>query len=990
MRQVEKIVLRNVKEDRDVVGYLRVLRKLCECWVLRQDSDAPLPRAAVLLHDLWNPHSRDLPSALRLYREWGAWLEVALTEERSAGRRKATPLRMNSVVPVITSAILYGGLWSEASLVALVRAIATLPACTLASENIFYCGLSLTLPNCSVDEFRAWLPDPLTATILMRTPAAAVEALLRSDPTNAKGKLSDELIVRRLATEFARFAEQHQTNKVPTGLRALVRVAESVGYTQMPSIIAAYASRRFVSHSLSLEQLQRISGEVWQYRPPVVRAAAKQPVEVNNHPENSKDFVWPNWIALLEECLADKTAADVRNGLRTTFAGSDSLVSRVADFAARTVHLRTLRTARRSLEAFRERILVLSRETFLTWNDLDPATLSGEQIELGLKITVQRFDGSHKSEAARRRLRSVLREFHTYLRDCLGKPELVDRTLLASVPPGDRPDVNVLTFREYREVLLRIDSRWPGRKNQVKRQVATSLMVLGFRGGLRREEARLLKIRDLRLDQTEEVLVRPSAGHTVKSFCSRRRVPIGLSAERVEIDVLERFLKFRLGTKGIKPTDFIFATGGAASGPISSKIFQQLNDIIADVTGTRNTEHPAHYHHCRASLASWGIMRFLLPDGSKAPGVLASVEADWLRTSETFRPELIRKRNGPSRIDAFQIGAFLGHQHPRTTMARYFRFGGELLCVYLDRSAIMHPARGLVETVSGGGTSEMQNHPPARPFVTAFTLLQERAEFIGFQSRRDTKADSQQQDPNPPDAWWRRAWELLSHVETTAGSIETAAVKVRMDISEARSIVDRAAYLATLRSPNGASRHRFEDLHPSWLGSDPTPTSVVPRSTDHRLDLQVISMYSGRVAQLHQNPVHPSVLEKGLVAYVHAVWRNQHVAVFHHPDSDGEAARSYLDLLNVLEIQQQHRAFFKFNTAKRSRWIPKWRTELNLADRVNFKPMKAPYASAAKSWIAIEPQFDPAGRGRNGGGAYGFRFLLVMAYIVFGPIAGSG
>jgi hypothetical protein len=52
--------------------------------------------------------------------------------------------------------------------------------------------------------------------------------------------------------------------------------------------------------------------------------------------------------------------------------------------------------------------------------------------------------------------------------------------------------------------------------------------------------------------------------------------------------------------------------------------------------------------------------------------------------------------------------------------------------------------------------------------------------------------------------------------------------------------------------------------------------------------------------------------------------------------------------------------------------------------------MKAPYASAAKSWIAIEPQFDPAGRGRNGGGAYGFRFLLVMAYIVFGPIAGSG
>jgi hypothetical protein len=130
--------------------------------------------------------------------------------------------------------------------------------------------------------------------------------------------------------------------------------------------------------------------------------------------------------------------------------------------------------------------------------------------------------------------------------------------------------------------------------------------------------------------------------------------------------------------------------------------------------------------------------------------------------------------------------------------------------------------------------------------------------------------------------------------------------------------------------------------------------------------------------------------EQHPLEYVHAVWLNQHITVFHHPDTDGEAARSYLDLLKVLKIQQQHRAFFEFDTAKRSRWIHKWRTVLNLTDRVNFKPMKAPDASAAKSWIGIEPQFDPAGRGRNGGGAYGFRFLLVMAYIVFGPAARSG
>jgi hypothetical protein len=85
-------------------------------------------------------------------------------------------------------------------------------------------------------------------------------------------------------------------------------------------------------------------------------------------------------------------------------------------------------------------------------------------------------------------------------------------------------------------------------------------------------------------------------------------------------------------------------------------------------------------------------------------------------------------------------------------------------------------------------------------------------------------------------------------------------------------------------------------------------------------------------------------------------------------------------------IELQHMRFASFDTSERSRWTTKWRNVLGFSPRFKFAPMRVPFGdnSSSNSWIAIEPAFGFGDDFRRGTGAYGFRFLMVMAYITFG------
>jgi integrase len=992
IRAVERVILRDVIADQDVIGYLRVLRSLCQCWVLRQDCYAPLPRHAILLKDVWNPFSRNVAQAFSQYREWGKWLEGSHDLLLPSDHGCCVKASAQPVVPVLVSAILYGGLWCQASLVALIKTIPELLSHTLASRKTIHIGLSLTHRGAEFGEFRAWQPDPLTAMLLLSLPDNAVDQLLGPDPTSKSGNLSDDVIFRRLVSIFDQVAKDEcNEDKPPTGLLALLRLAETVGYTQMPPVIVAYATRRIISDSLSMGQIKRTSQNAWLYEPQSADCesiSGGEEEEPDRDAVNRRDPNLPDWYNLISKAMEKVDSVTARLQLNTLVHSNElsPLGKRIADFACRSIQIRTLYAAKRSVEVLRQRCLLLAREMTKIWGDADPMALPDDELQTGYEQIVKSARECGTSNGTRRNLHSALREFHVYACDCHGKQDLKDPSLLAPLQVVDRVDVDLVTFAEFTEIMRQIELRWPGLALSRHRIIAQTLVVLGFRCGLRREEARLLRIRDIASNGVVEVLIRSFLDHHLKSPSSRRRAPIASMATAKELLRLLELQKSRV-SESAGPKDFLFGGSSGDHEVVSATIFVELNKIVALVTGTLESEHPTHFHHLRHGFASFWLARLLLPNGCDVPVFLEDACKAWSTPGEGFGPTQTLRDRRPSRNNLFLVGSLLGHVHPLTTMSRYFHFSAELLRIYIDRSEVMRPSPTLLTRWSAAVAKKASGAALLDgPMGAALFLLLSKAEDAKEKSPHPVFQPSTRMTARDNSLWINRYLDLLRLVETPDGSIEYAATTVGVDVNRAREVVGAAEYLSMLKSGNGSWRHRVRMVRPDLDRPEITIRSFVPSKVLHPNDLAVISSLAPLIELLHKDPRTTMLVERGVEAYVTSVWSSQSYPVFHHPSRDGDRARSFLDLLRKLKIRLKDIHLMSFDPHERSKWTAPWSTVLGISSRFVFEKWKNPFGliESSESWLAIGPEFGFDTRALNGSGIFGFRFLMVMAYVSFG------
>jgi hypothetical protein len=155
--------------------------------MLQQRQNLVLPRIPVLTLEPKNPFRAQLHLDLQRYTAWKdrlkSWLEESETEILSAARNDGS---LSTIIPVLVSAILHGGLCNWASVVALARAIPNLDRRVVLTAERIHVDLSLSWRGIPGMENRRWQPDALTATLLARVPTSAVAELLA--PTEATGQ----------------------------------------------------------------------------------------------------------------------------------------------------------------------------------------------------------------------------------------------------------------------------------------------------------------------------------------------------------------------------------------------------------------------------------------------------------------------------------------------------------------------------------------------------------------------------------------------------------------------------------------------------------------------------------------------------------------------------------------------------------------------------------------------------------------------------------
>jgi len=227
---------------------------------------------------------------------------------------------------------------------------------------------------------------------------------------------------------------------------------------------------------------------------------------------------------------------------------------------------------------------------------LDYFNLSDAEYE---EVYLQSLDytkETHRPYVARR-----LREFHHYLVAALGVDEPDWSAILGSDAESGRVDANLITPLEYRKAHSLIATSRSLTK--LLRLQCQTLLLLGYRFGLRIGEALRLQPKDIQLSRSEEfaiVLVRPNVFGTTKSPAGVRQIPLRDRMEESEWTALQSLLEDVRSRAERDPQVALFAEAGTPRQTVArTTAARVIHTALRQVTG----DPSVRYHHLRHTYA---------------------------------------------------------------------------------------------------------------------------------------------------------------------------------------------------------------------------------------------------------------------------------------------------------------------------------------------------------------------------------------------------
>ena len=988
MRSLENSIIDGLEDPKLAYDCLRLLHKAVTAWVIRNQQEIPFPRLYTLPKYSLNP----LPANLRrVFNTYDAWKEL-LTQQlahfqsrltRNAARddHAAPPLEI-----VIASAIIYGGIHDMRTLLGIVRAMPTVVVSTAISERRIHVGV--WIDRAGIRQFRAWHPDPLTSTLLFRCdPASASDLLvLKNGPG---GGVPDPILISRLSKQFNAWTKSAcGTDKKKLyalgGLRNLLRVAQKVAYIELPVIVAAYASGVMRSQSLGFDVLERVSRRKWAGSGQSALQEVESPDSPPVTPEQPARS--PNLngeLAQLRDALSPDDRKEIRIKLQSFKRGvsPSSLQFSMADFALSILCVPT-KGDRREPAAVRETVLAVADTLHGVMGGADPLTMRAEELDPLIKEAVENLKKRQSSPTFASTIRAFIL-FNTFL-IARGIEDKGRSSVLIPLGQQGRVDPNLVSFEEYLAILEEIRVRWPVTQPESRQQLALVLVILGFRCGLRREEARKIKIDDVLLGGIPELLIRCSEDRTLKSDNALRRALLDIFLEPEELELIQRWWKTRIG-KQYEPGEFLFGGETEDLKVVPATIFDTINEIMRRVTGDPNIT----FHHLRHSFGTWGFLRLMYAVVRPLPGLLfaPSETAVWLEKGGTFRPERLYRHNRPTRKHAYLLARLMGHGSPATTLGSYIHCLDWLLASALAQSKRMSPDESTIEMASGlTGKTYQRWIKGSDHWEVPLTFWRQRARAVDpnlITERDPAIAAPAALNLNELE----RTWNFLKNVHKPEETTETAGAAWGIDSHLAGKILERVAIFKDSAGLCAADRAR------SLSASDPEIALMaakgIPNLPHHKADRHVLAALAPFMQSMDSDPSRKVVLAAALSTYMHRVWPSKGYVLFHDPESDGEEARQFMAFIDTLPPPCSNAELISFDLSERSTKRSAWRAVLQISASREIKKMPPPNSrsGAPKSWLAIRAEFRFDSQILSlGPGQAGFRFALTMGFLRYGHL----
>lgn len=265
-----------------------------------------------------------------------------------------------------------------------------------------------------------------------------------------------------------------------------------------------------------------------------------------------------------------------------------------------------------------------------------------------------------------------LSNFHEFLISKYQAPKLQSRMPgRRSCPPEKSVDANLVSQLEFDRLKTAL-----GWKNANRPRTATAallLAILGFRCGLRRNEARFLRIRDIQGRHRPELILRTTSKRRLKSRSSTRRLPLHVLLPPEELMLLMDWVE-KHDTEDREA--LVFSIRGMRHQALPESVsFKPIAEALALVTGDASLR----YHHLRHSFLTWLIIRIAgsTKDLHNAAPFLEHPEFHKQRVMEIRAALLGNEHLG--RKGAYAVSCLSGHSNLETSFTSYIHICDWLL-----------------------------------------------------------------------------------------------------------------------------------------------------------------------------------------------------------------------------------------------------------------------------------------------------------------------
>lgn len=658
-----------------------------------------IPPRPIFLPKAYNFARPSLIQHIKIYRQ----------EEKKFldGMKSSIPADSDaSLVQIIQSSIMYGGIHSQKWLGALLRGL---------KNNLYQTGEMMWIdlfidPEITNDnksqkqrnpsEYRRWIADPATQILITRW--------LKDFPQERK-KIG--------ASSVHELWGKHSENLVSNEKAALPKLSNLLPAANAwlslhaPPFLAAYAANQVQSTSLPDAQwLRLITGQNYPTVSLAEKTKEKQPEESTAKKSlNSTDSQTPQseYFKALRRIIkiGDRSTlvSQIQNFLNQTRGQSYSFIELLGQWAQQLLSRAEYEAENRIkvepekpstvdtyLGTFGEKIIALGDDIDLRELEEDELTIFLVKLA-NVLLESQKAKNPQGDGINQRFLYNIdrLNQFLGYLESFHDLPSIRIAIKEGKIN-AKRTDVvraNIVTEQEYFNVLKHLGWKEPHRTRQEKMTFVAT--ILAYRAGLRVMEIAGLQVEDIQGSECLEVLIRVNEQRGIKSSAAERRIPLYILLPEEELLYIKQWHQFRcteIGTTLKSPlfTMNSFETVHCSENVIFAPLRQALKEITNDISVVPHT--------LRHSFATLLLLKISLRSDIDLGNVpIPGLKNFSFEEQCRFKQALLGKTTSGRNI-LYAIASLLGHTETSTELKSYIHLCDWLMWHYLRHPSCCPPA----------------------------------------------------------------------------------------------------------------------------------------------------------------------------------------------------------------------------------------------------------------------------------------------------------